>query len=318
MSESTISGPTPLPEEIQTHPYTPITGRQLTFVQRGENLYGKTHHFQHFAQRILHSFSLHQHGSNRHAKAPEATKPPETKHSIYSQAPMLDELVQAGKIPPVEERLPGQPFVVGPGVYLTRENLPDWTPGEYGGTLRSVQNEADWNADVFVAIDEPFLMAPKISDQGIICNVCQEYKVSDDNKIFTFTLRKGLKWSDGEPVTTEDVRFAWEEVQNNTVVYPDGPDTVFRTGYSPDGNLARFDFPDDYTFTITFDAPYGGFLRALAIEGWVGYTILLEPAHYLKLAKYDLASTRCTYWDMTALRCVRISSAQSLDRCCDE
>ena len=39
-------------------------------------------------------------------KVPEATKPPETKHSAYSQAPMLDELVQAGKIPPVEERLP--------------------------------------------------------------------------------------------------------------------------------------------------------------------------------------------------------------------
>jgi peptide/nickel transport system substrate-binding protein len=236
-------------------------------------------------------------------KAPEATKPPETKHSIYSQAPMLDELVMAGKIPPVEERLPEQPFVVGPGVYLTKENLPDWTPGKYGGTLRSVQNEATWNPDVFVAIDEPFLMAPKIGDQGIICNVCQDYEVSNDNKIFTFTLRKGLKWSDGKPVTTKDVRFAWEEVQNNTTVYPDGPDIIFHTGASPDGSLARFDFLDDYTFTITFDAPYGGFLRALAIEGWVGYTILLEPAHYLKLAKYDLASTRCTYWDMTAPRC---------------
>ena len=33
---------------------------------------------------------------------------------------------------------------------------------------------------------------------------------------------------------------------------------------------------------FTFDGPYGGFLRALTIEGWVGYTQVLEPAHYLK------------------------------------
>ncbi|MGQ9629389.1 MAG: hypothetical protein ACUVXI_03615 [bacterium] len=33
----------------------------------------------------------------------------------YNEAPMLKELVKAGKLPPVEERLPKEPFVVGPG-----------------------------------------------------------------------------------------------------------------------------------------------------------------------------------------------------------
>jgi len=258
--------------------------------------------------------------------ATETTAPTEVPKAAYTQAPMLDDLVKSGKIPPLEQRLPEVPFVVGPGVYMTVENLPDWTPGKYGGTLRSQHSVANWNPDIFVAMNEPFLMAPKISDQGIVCNVCQDFKVSDDNKVFTFTLRKGLKWSDGEPVTAEDVRFAWEDIRNNKDLYPNGPENNFRTGFSPDGGIAKFDFIDDYTFKVTFDGPYGAFLRALTIEGWVGYTIMLEPAHYLKqyhikyttldalkpeLEKLNLtnewwqvfAAKRCQNWDMTNPRC---------------
>jgi len=176
-------------------------------------------------------------------------------------------------------------------------------------------------------MDEPFLMAPKISDQGIVCNVCQEFKVSDDNTTFTFTLRKGLKWSDGEPVTTEDVQFAWEDIRNNDKLYPSGPDNQFRTGFSPDTNVGKLEILDDYSFKITFDGPYGSFLRALTIEGWVGYTIMLEPAHYLKQfhIKYTtleklkpeldalnltdewwqvFQAKRCQNWDMTNPKCV--------------
>ena len=61
---------------------------------------------------------------------------------------------------------------------MTTENLPDWQPGKYGGTLRLAHAVANWNPDVFVMMDEPFLMAPKIGDQDIVCNVCKEFKVS--------------------------------------------------------------------------------------------------------------------------------------------
>jgi len=252
----------------------------------------------------------------------EAAKP-----AAYTEAPMLDELVKAGKLPPLEERLPENPFVVGPGVYETVENLPDWTPGKYGGTLRSSHSVANWNPDIFVAMNEPFLMAPKISDQGIVCNVCESFEVSPDNKVFTFTLRKNLKWSDGEPVTTEDVRFSWEDIKNNKDIYPNGPDNHWRTGFASDGGLAKVDIIDDYTFKVSFDGPYGAFLRAMTIEGWVGYTQLLEPAHFLKkyhikyttleelkpeLDKMNLtnewwqvfAEKRCQNWDMTNPRCI--------------
>jgi peptide/nickel transport system substrate-binding protein len=259
-------------------------------------------------------------------QAPEATMAPEEKPSSgYTQSPILDEKASSGAIPPLEERLPEQPFVVGPGIYMTEENLA-WTPGKFGGTLRSTHSVANWNPDIFVAMNEPFLMAPKISDQGIVCNVCQEYTVSDDNKVFTFTLRKGLKWSDGEPVTTEDVRFAWEDVRNNKDLYPNGVPNQWRTGFTADGNPGVVEIVDDYTFKVTFDGPYGAFLRALTIEGWVGYTQVLEPAHHLKQfhTKYTsleelkplldeqgltnewwtvFHNNRCENWSMTHPRC---------------
>jgi peptide/nickel transport system substrate-binding protein len=259
------------------------------------------------------------------AEAPtEAAKP---AASAYSEAPALATMVTAGTLPPLDERLPETPFVVGPGTYMTTEQMPDWQPGKYGGTLRSAHSVANWSPDIFVMMDEPFLMAPKISDQGIVCNVCQEFKVSDDNTTFTFTLRKGLKWSDGEPVTTEDVQFAWEDIRNNDKLYPSGPDNQFRTGFSPDTNVGKLEILDDYSFKITFDGPYGSFLRALTIEGWVGYTIMLEPAHYLKQfhIKYTtleklkpeldalnltdewwqvFQAKRCQNWDMTNPKCV--------------
>jgi peptide/nickel transport system substrate-binding protein len=256
--------------------------------------------------------------------AAEPETPPET--SAYTQAPMLDEQVSAGTLPPLDERLPEEPFVVGPGVYMTVENLPDWTPGKYGGTLRSSHAVANWNPDIFVMMNEPFLMAPKISDQGILPNIAASFEVSDDNKVFTFTLRKGMKWSDGEPVTTEDVRFAWEDIRLNDKLYPVFPQR-FRTGFSPLGNPGTLEILDDYTFKVTFDGPYGAFLRNLTIEGWNGYTEFIEPAHYLKQfhIKYttleDLkplldeqnlkdewwqvfSQKRCQNWDMTNPRCV--------------
>jgi peptide/nickel transport system substrate-binding protein len=246
--------------------------------------------------------------------------------SAYSEAPMLADRVAAGQLPPVDERLPSVPFVVGPGVYMTMANLPDWQPGKYGGTLRSAHSVANWNPDLFVAMNEPFLMAPKISDQGIVCSVCEKFEVTDNNTVFTFTLRKNLKWSDGMPVTTEDVRFAWEDIRGNDKIYPIFP-TRFKTGFAATGEPGVLEIVDDFTFKITFAAPYGGFLRNLTIEGWNGYTELIEPSHYLKqwhvdyvsledlkpeLEKLNLteewwqvfASKRCQNWDMTNPRCV--------------
>jgi len=209
----------------------------------------------------------------------------------YSEAPMLAELVEQGKLPPVEERLPAEPFVVGPGVLISEEDLPDWEVGKYGGTIRTAHSVADWSPDVFIMNNEHLLCTPGIGlgklwdpptiQGGIRGNIVEDFEV-EDNRIFTFKLREGLKWSDGEPVTTEDIRFTYEDVLLNEKITPVFP-AKFRVGNSIKGEPMRVDIIDDFMFQIIFPKPYGGFLEILTgIVGWDGYTDLLKPAHYLK------------------------------------
>ena len=202
------------------------------------------------------------------------------------ESPMLAERVAAGELPPLEERLPAEPFVVGPGVLLSEESLPDWEPGEYGGVLRSAHFRPDWNPDIFVMINEPLLSSPDLGVDAIRGNVLKDYEVNEDNTEFTFYMREGMKWSDGEPVTTEDVRFVYEDIYLNEKLTPAFP-RRFRTGYSAVGEPMELEVIDDYTFKITYPEPYGGFLRNLVIEGWNGYTELIRPAHYLKQFHVD-------------------------------
>jgi peptide/nickel transport system substrate-binding protein len=94
-------------------------------------------------------------------------------------------------------------------------------------------------------------------------------------------MREGLRWSDGEPVTTEDVRFVYEDIYLNEDITPAFP-ARYRAAGRPDGEPMTLDIIDDYTFRVSFAEPYGGFLRELTIKGWQGYTELLRPAHHLK------------------------------------
>ena len=66
----------------------------------------------------------------------------------YSQSPMLDALVASGDLPPVDERLPDAPMVVGPGTLIPDYNL-DWRVGKYGGTLRHGHFSPFWDGILF-------------------------------------------------------------------------------------------------------------------------------------------------------------------------
>jgi len=245
------------------------------------------------------------------------------------EAPMLAAKVAAGELPPLEERLPKTPRVIGPDSLLVAEHVPDWTPGQYqdGSVIRTAHSVADWAPDVFVMLNEPALSAPDLGVQGIEGNVLESFEVSDDNTIFTFHMREGLKWSDGEPVTTEDVRFTWENIYGNEKLTPAGLKARFRVGNDPKGEPGVLEIADDYTFTISYPSPYGGFLRNLVIEGWNGSTELINPAHVLKQWHPDFTAIEemkeeleknnlteewwtlfgqkwCQNWDVTRERCI--------------
>jgi len=214
------------------------------------------------------------------AKSYETPKYPVPKK--FNEAPMLAELVKQGKLPPVEERLPEEPFVVGPGVLVHKDDLPNWEVGKYGGVLRSVclNSNLDWN--LRDACMENFLCTPAHYTKPLMGNVAAEFRVSPDSKIFTIRLRKGLKWSDGQPVTTEDVRFAYEDVLLNKDITPIFP-ADYRSQGDPAGKPMKLKIVDKYTFRIEFDKPYGRFLRVIGLGSlWGGYNVLLKPSHYLK------------------------------------
>ncbi len=193
----------------------------------------------------------------------------------YNEAPMLRTKVATGELPPVEERLPKNPFVVGPGILVAEENL-DFEVGQYGGTLRIPA----WG-DVFILENETLLEGPGILAEHTGEGIVEGFEVSEDEKVFTFHLREGLRWSDGHLVTTEDVLFTYEDVLLNEKLTPVFP-VHLRARNDPEGEPLRVEVIDEHTFRISFAQPYGGFPAWLAKVSWMGYPDLLKPKHYLK------------------------------------
>jgi peptide/nickel transport system substrate-binding protein len=198
----------------------------------------------------------------------------------YKESPMLTALVKAGKLPPVDRRLPKEPFVVGPSVLIREKDL-RFEVGKYGGTMNLVRTTPTWAPSVFVQCNEPILAAPSLDVEPIRGNIVRDYKVSNDNRVFTFYMRDGLKWSDGSPVTTEDVLFAYEDVLLNEKLTPVFPSWL-KSGNTGSGDPFKLEIIDKYKFRISFSKPYGGFPAQLAINDWRDYSNLLKPKHYLK------------------------------------
>jgi peptide/nickel transport system substrate-binding protein len=209
----------------------------------------------------------------------EKEKIVEVTGASAKQAPDLAEMVKAGSLPPLDERLPKSPKVLSKARNeIPRANL-DLTVGQYGGTVRTVQPSPDWQPDIFVFTDEPLLAAPGILAEGIGGGVAESFTVEDGGATFVFRLRPGLKWSDGESVTTEDVQFMYEDVLSNEKLTPTFP-AFMKTGNSAAGDPLVVEVVDTYTFNVKFTEPYAGFPAFLAIAQWKGYTELMQPKHH--------------------------------------
>jgi len=111
-------------------------------------------------------------------------------------------------------------------------------------------------------------------DYSLMPDLLASYDVQD-NKVFTLHLRKGHKWSDGAPFTSEDFRYWWEDVANNPKLSPSGPPDFLRVN----GKLPTVSFPDETTVIYAWDAPNPNFLYTLA---QARPPFIYRPAHYLK------------------------------------
>lgn len=181
------------------------------------------------------------------------------------EPPMLVDKVAAGELPPVDERLPETPFVLS-----GREAI-----GVYGGEIRMIHFDPVWMTSNYDITGDRMLHYSDFDTSVVVPNIMESFESSPDGKEWTFRIRKGMKWSDGEPLTTEDVRFWWEDEVNN----PDlsgGPGWQFRFG----GERMKVDIIDDFTFKFTFAAPFGNF--AAHMTRWHQFWNIILPAHYLK------------------------------------
>jgi len=195
----------------------------------------------------------------------------------FLEPPALAAKVAAGELPPIDERLPKEPFVVGPGVLLQQEHM-DWQDGRYGGTLNGAATFA--TGFVNIAGGSTILRSPSQTTGTSVPNIVGAFSHSDDYTTFRFTIREGLRWSDGVPVTTDDVRFTFEDIYGDPDVQRPWPTDLYTQG---DANLgpATLDVIDQQTFELTFSKPYGFFVASL--NSWIpNYDIIFKPAHYLK------------------------------------
>lgn len=80
--------------------------------------------------------------------------------------------------------------------------------------------------------------------------------LSDDNKTVTWKLREGLKWSDGEPLTSDDVKYTWEVISN-----PNSGAFNATAGFDL---IESIDTPDDATAVVHYSEPYVGYLGQFA------------------------------------------------------
>ncbi|MGV3650266.1 MAG: ABC transporter substrate-binding protein [Devosia sp.] len=185
--------------------------------------------------------------------------------TLAGEAPALAAQVEAGSLPPLEERIPENPYVMqvvdGIGQYGGTWRRAILGGGDQHNILRTIgyHNLVRWNRD-WTAV-EPL--------------VAESFEISEDARTFTFTLRKGHKWSDGEPFTTEDVRFWYEDVLLNKALTP-AVDPLWTVG----GEVMTLEVVDAQTFKFVFAAPYATFIDRIA-DGF-GAPPTIYPRHYLE------------------------------------
>lgn len=181
------------------------------------------------------------------------------------EPPFLHERLRAAALPDIADRLPKNPRVINLGAMGRK-------PGQYGGELRMlVGSQRDIRLMTIngyarlVGYDEQLNLQPDIL----------ESYVAEDDRVFTFRIRQGHRWSDGQPLTSEDFRYAWEDVILDEDLRRGGLPRELLSGDKP----PVFEVLDDYTVRYTWPSPNPDFLPKLAAPQPL---VVVAPAKYLK------------------------------------
>src|SRR5215469_12247416 len=186
------------------------------------------------------------------------------------ETPLFAAQVASGKLPKVEARLPNEPAVASVA-----------TIGRPGGELRMLMaSPKDTRMMVVYGYARLVGYTPALE---LAPDILQSIDVKD-GRIFTLHLRRGMKWSDGQPFTAEDFRYWFEDVAQNPALSPSG----LPVALTPRGRPPRFEVLDETTVRYTWPMPNPLFMPNLA---GADPLFIYCPAHYLKQFHKKYADT---------------------------
>lgn len=203
--------------------------------------------------------------------------------SSFKEAPMLAPLVEAGKLPPVDERLPAEPLVLRPLGKV----------GVYGGTLRQAfAGTGDELA--FARLMHDHLLYWDLEVTEVVPNIVKAFKQSGDGRECTLQLREGMRWSDGEPFTSADLVFWWNDVLRDDRLSASKPPWA-----APQGKLGEVEAVDEHTVRYRWPVPNALFPQLIASSVAGGHFDrggqglgMFSPAHYMKQFHAEYADAR--------------------------
>ncbi len=190
-------------------------------------------------------------------EGPEVILDPAMFPTEFSEAPMLAEMVAAGELPPVEERLPDPE-----DIYVIE---PLHEIGKYGGTWRRGFTGPADGENLMRINSSSRLLTWNYDASKIIPSLIKDWEINEDHTQYTLHLRRGAKWSDGHPFTAEDILFWYEDVALNEEIWPTPPNEMMIGG-----EVGLLEAVDDFTVRWTFAAPFPLFLDILAGHNAVG------------------------------------------------
>lgn len=163
------------------------------------------------------------------------------------------------------------------GVDYIQTNLPI---GTFGGTLiNSTIGEGPKTFNPFNSKDATSSTFAEIMYDGLVTidpvsgqyipKLAKSFEIKGNDYIIH--LRHGLKWSDGKPITADDVYFTWKNI-----ILDGYGNTSTRDSISVDGKLPTITKIDDYTVKLTTPKPFAPFLASLSTP--IAPKHIFEPA----------------------------------------
>ena len=190
-------------------------------------------------------------GRDTVAAPPDSIPPGILEQRRFLEAPLLAEQVKSGQLPPVHLRLPEVPLVIRPIAEI----------GQYGGTLRRALTADIIEEDgIYKTLNDSLMTFARPLPKSIELNLAEEYRFYDDGRTMIMKIRKGTRWSDGEPFNVDDILFWYYDM-----TFDDNARSLalFPSEWMVDEEPIKLEKIDRYTLRFSSPKPLGRILHAL-------------------------------------------------------